>query len=217
MRLALLLALTACSPSVLVSGTVRADEDGTASGRVIEGATITVDGPSSAVLTTGADGRFEVSVPAGTTPRLHVEAPGFVGLLEAVRTSAVDVDHVYGIQPEANVDYLFGALGLTRDPALGILVVDFATPSTAGGEGATIDLAHEETTTRDEGGNFTLGDRTAPGGEDTFVGFLNVTPGLAQVVPLAPEGWACRNDVPIAAWPVHPNTITTVRVTCEAR
>jgi hypothetical protein len=214
MRLAPLLAVAACSPTVLVSGTVLSDDDGTASGRAIAGATVAFDGPVRATVETGADGRFAVGVPAGTTPRLHVTAPGFVGLFEAVPTSAADVDHVYGIQPEPNVDYLFGALGLARDPALGVLVVDFATASAAGGEGASIDLAHEATTTRDEGGNFTLGDRVAPGGRDTFVGFLNVALGVAVVRPLAPDGWTCRTDVPLAGWPVLANTVTTVRATC---
>ena len=210
------LLLAACgAPTVVLSGTVVADEDGSGTGRAISGATVAVTGAAQASVTTGDDGTFVVEVPRYAVPRLFIQAPGHTGLFESTSVGEADFDQVYALYPEPLADGIVASVGLTRDPALGIVVVDFDTPSTLGGETASIDRPYQAAATRDAQGAFTLGDLTPPGGEDTFISFLNVEPGNAIVQPSGPDGLSCRVDDGVAQWPVVANTVTVVRVACS--
>lgn len=214
--LPILLLLPACAPdTVLLTGTVLADQDGTVSGEPISGATVTLSGPVQGEITTDAQGAFSFEVPRDAVPLVHLQAPGYTGVFQAAPTEQIDVDHVYGLNPEPMVDGLVASVGIERDAGAGILVVDFATPSDEGGEGASIDLPHDAVMARDGDGLFVLGDRTFPGGEDTFLSFLNVQPGEASIELIAPGGLACTLDHDLTRWPAHPNTVTTARATCQ--
>lgn len=217
-RIALALALTACATeTVTLSGTALSDEDGTGGSRVLAGATVSATGPVQATLTTNAEGRFSLDIPPGSLPRLHIQAHGHTGLFEATPAPETDTAQIYALYPEPLVDGIYASLGLQRDPAMGILVVDFATPSTLGGESASIDLPSQAAVARDDRGAFVLGSEAPAGGDDAFVGFLDVEPGLATVTLLSPEGLSCSIDGDYAAIEVFPNTVTTVRASCTFR
>jgi len=210
------LLLAACgAPTVVLSGTVVADEDGSGTGRALAGATVAITGAAQATITTGDDGTFAIEVPRYAVPRLFIQASGHTGLFQSTSVGESDFDQIYALYPEPVVDGLLASVGVTRDPAMGIVVVDFDTPSTLGGETASIDRPFEAAMTRDAQGAFTLGDVTPPGGADTFVSFLNVHPGAAVVSPSGPDGLRCRVDDGVAQWPVVENTVTVVRVTCS--
>lgn len=210
------LLLAACgAPTVLLSGTVVADEDGQGNFRAIAGASVAITGAAQASLTTGLDGTFTIEVPRYSVPRLFIQADGHTGLFQSASVGESDFDQDYALYPVPLVDALVSSVGLVRDPAMGIVVVDFDTPSTLGGETATIDRPHEAVMTRDAEGAFILGDETPPGGDDTFISFLNVHPGAAIVQPRGPEGVRCRIDDGVAQWPVVENVVTVVRAACS--
>ena len=192
------------------------DETGAGSGPGIEGASVTLTGEVDATLVTAADGTFSVPVPERAEFLVHLEAVDHVGLLEAEVMEGEDRDTSYGLSPRASVDWIFGSVGLAHEPARGVVVVDFQTDSTAGGESATLDLPYEAVLTRDEAGAFVVGDTAPAGGDDTFITFVNVAVGTATITPVSPQGQACTMRGGLGAWPVLADTVTVARVDCGA-
>lgn len=206
--------LAACGASeVELRGRAFSDATGTGDGDPLAGATVTVSGDVSFSGVTDQDGAFVVTVPSQSRVLVELDAPGHVGLVEAEAIAGEDRDRDYGLSPEANVDFLLQSVGLERDPTRGILVVDFQTASTAGGETAAIDLDYEAVLTRTDTGALVLGDQAPAGGEDTFISFVNVTPGDATIVPESPTE-TCTVERDADVWPVFADTITTARVRC---
>ncbi|MEM1417989.1 MAG: hypothetical protein AAGH15_24035 [Myxococcota bacterium] len=209
--------LAACGDATVdLRGRAFSDATGAGVGEGIAGATVQVSGDATFAGVTDAQGAFEVQVPVDSRVLVRLEAPGHVGLLEAEAVAGQDRERDYGLTPEPNVDFLLGSVGLERDPTKGIVVVDFETGSVAGGETADLLGEFEAVLTRTENtGEFLIGDTVAAGGEDTFLSFINVTPGEISVTASSPtEVCEVEGD---GSWPVLANVVTTIRVFCAPR
>ncbi|MEO0324757.1 MAG: hypothetical protein AAF447_17475 [Myxococcota bacterium] len=215
--LAFLPVLAACGDAtVRLEGRAFSDASGAGVGEAIAGATVTVSGDARFAGVTDAEGAFAVAVAPEARVLVRLEAAGHVGLLEAEALAGVDRDRDYGLTPEANVDALLASVDLVRDRSRGIVVVDFETESLAGGETAELLGEFEAVLTRTESGAFVRGDRVGPGGDDTFLSFINVAPGEVRVRASSPTE-ACEVERGTESWPVRPNVVTTVRVICGPR
>ena len=200
--------------SVELRGRAFSDASGAGVGEPLAGASVDVSGDVRFAGVTDAEGVFEVPVPPEAQVLVRLEAEGHVGLVEAEALAGLARERDYGLTPERNVDALLASVDLVRDPSRGIVVVDFETASTRGGETATLAGDFEAVLTRTEDGAFVRGDRVAPGGEDTFLSFINVAPGEVRVEASSP-GEVCAVERGAATWPVRPNVVTTVRVYCQ--
>ena len=160
--LAVSLVTTACSGGdddddggtpATVSGTVRGSDGDT--DILLVGATVEEVGTSNSAVT-ASGGVFTITVDAGEPVFLRADAAGYYpsqgGVIAPV---AGATDFQINLPSDAQVAGVSGALGVTLDPAKGILGVDFAGAftTTQGGFTVTLSAATDGAFTFDSAGN----------------------------------------------------------------
>ena len=147
---------------------------------------VTVTGPNNAA-TTDATGRATVGVAPGVY-QVALEAPGArTHRVWGVATESAFEQITY-VSPDMITGFVFGSLGLTDDPSMGILVVGLDTPSLAPAVGAEASIDGEHGTPFVFAGSRPAAGRTIPMGGQGFVTFPNVTPGTISVNTNYPGG-----------------------------
>lgn len=198
--------------TAMVSGTVLVGTGDTDVG--VEGATVSVVG-STESTTSGPGGAFELEVPVGSL-FLHATATEAWGVAAYQVVPAGGVTEVeLELVSEDDVGQVEGALGMTADPAKGIVAVLFVDSDTAtavGGETATLSEASDFSFVFDDEDNPELGtELIAGGGTDLIFVGVGLTDSLTVTATDAADA-SCPSDA--TTYPVLEKTVTDVDLNC---
>lgn len=201
-------------PTVDATGRVNGDSGGGDSTPLV-GATVEVSGTSNSVMTVSS-GAFTISVPQDEAVFLKASAASYYSAQRGVIAGAGGLTDINLNMPSnAIVTGVAGALGITIDPTLGILSLNFDATSvgTAGGYSATIGAAAEGSFVFTSSGDPALGTVTPPN-SSTLI-FYGVATGDTTIVVDAPGAITCTPEFAITNYTISASTITSVLLDCQ--
>lgn len=210
--------------SPMVTGTIRWHEG------PVPGATVfAVDQPDERV-TTGADGRYALSLPVGSTQLIRVSRGSNKTVQSMVVVGVEGFD--FELVATDEVAQALSAIGLTEDAARGMLVLRFlgANGARMSGCGASLSvpggtrfvLTHgEQARSRTAGANnperITAIRQDTTGTDNPELIIANVPAGVVTITPASPSGITCTPTYGAASVRVDPQTITDVTFECRSR
>jgi hypothetical protein len=189
--------------SPLVTGRVGREE------QPIVGAAVEVLDLPDHRVTTGSAGDFSFSLPVGSTQTLRVSRRGGWTTQSTLVVGANNFD--FGSIDEAKHAGLYPSLGLTEDPATGVIVVHFE-PTHGRGYGARLSVSGGTPFVLTSSGPQRQ-DTTANALHENMLGFVNVPTGIVTITPVPPHG-TCTPVFGTATVRVDRRVMTAVRFNC---
>lgn len=181
--------------------------------QVLAGATVeAVGGPST---TSAADGSWTLLLASNAAATLRASAADHWGAEIALVVPPGGIQDLdMGLPQDSLVAAIGAVLGITPDTTKGLVAVNFATVSTAGGFAVTLSAANDGSFTFDSAGNPVISGSTLPNGDPTLI-FVNVDAGTTTMTVTSAGGMTCANPFGVTSHPVDAKTVTEAPFFCQ--
>ena len=178
---------------------------------------VTLTGPEGTV-TTDAQGTGSVEVPSAELYKVDMDAEGARRHTIFGQSGTDDFEQVTYLSPDQVTGFVYSQIGITDDPAKGIVVVGLDLPDLRPAVGASASLSADFETSFVLQGQSVLETETIPANALGFVSFANVEPGEVTVSAEYPNG-ACKvfpaEPSEEATITVKPGEVSIVALTCR--